>query len=323
MINEVITFGNTHDYILLQLQPEICNQDLEIKSSGSSSVLCTPDRTFQLKDVQQSNTLLFVDAKNQVNGQAKSWLEVTAIEPIFSEQLKQIPVYSPESPCEGIPTASLYASIPASTAEIGRVLRESMCIEISGKVARLDDEYICRLIHTTINAILAAGLDLENISQSAFDKAIEDEEEPSSFLNFILDRFSTNSSINATVIAQFIGIALLRRSSPKSLSQFQAEWQSSLPKAIYTTSLDLSLLSGHFVLNNNLIVPIDIENLPLDPRARLTDLMTIKPRWSREELASFLDPIQAVPNKQKAIDSILLKYTRKIKLGPETVYEKR
>lgn len=193
---------DTDKVILLQLTPDLLNKKLFIKSSSaSSSVLCTESTTYQLKDVQQSNSLLFLSSSEtfkeertlKVKGQAASWLETTVISrPNIN--LAQVPVYNGESHISGIDRDIIFSSLPASNQEIEIALRAAMCIEIDSGYVRLDSGYVLRLIHILINSILAAGLSLQNISEQEYRQAIADEEENVAVLLFLLKRFSSNES---------------------------------------------------------------------------------------------------------------------------------
>lgn len=184
-------------FILLQLTPELLGKKLCIKAaSASSSVLCTEDATYQLKDVQQSNSLMFLssgdraaDQSLELQGQSASWLEITAIrKPVIS--LSNLPVFDGESEVIGVPGDVLFSDIPASEQEILVALRREMCLELNSGYVRLKSSYVLRLAHILVNSLVAFGIDLAKIEEQDFLSSIADEDENAEVLSFLLRRFS-------------------------------------------------------------------------------------------------------------------------------------
>lgn len=191
----------TERFILLQLTPELLEKRLFIKSSSmSSSVLCTGNATYQLKDVQQSNSLLFLSANHDadnnslnIEGEADSWLK-TSLVPRPSVQLSQIPLYDGESDVTGVSVETVFSSFPASNFELERELEAALCVEIDSMYVKLESSYALRMIRFIINSVLAAGMALQQIEEKAFREAIADEVENLEVLIFLLRRFSSKKT---------------------------------------------------------------------------------------------------------------------------------
>ena len=345
MSSSTITFDNeSEQFILLQLSPDLLNERITIKPVGdASTVLCTSNATYQLKDVQQSNLLLFLHSANStdatgltIRGEAKSWLETTKINPNVVQLLKQLPDYSGQGGPQGIPREVLFASIPASEAEIENQLQQHMCIHLQslGGYVRLDYGYACRLIHVVINSILAAGLSLEQVDPVDFLSAIEDEEDEKDVLTFILRRFSNmhdgSYRVDPEALVAYIGDSTLREEAIVAIpiDDFRDSWQRRLPKIFIMPKQDLPLdsLRGSYISpTETSIVHLDTHSLSVDPKTRISQLLKVQPRWSESDIRVYLGPLVSSTgqNLTKAIDSMIMKFARKVKVGKQFYIERR
>lgn len=211
MASSDVYFGQAlpEQFILLQLTPDLLEKRLWIKpASSSASVLCTEDTTYHIKDVQQSNALMFLTSSTgeepgtdalQLQGEAASWLESTlSTNPVID--LSRLPLYGGETSVPGISRDVLFSSIPASTAQIEAALESQLCLELDQGYVRLGSSYVLRLVHVIVNSLVANGIDLNSISEAQFKKSVADEEEDPVVLMFLLHSFCKEKHPRRTII---------------------------------------------------------------------------------------------------------------------------
>ncbi len=198
MISSTISFSSLPEeqIILLQLEPALINKRLTIKSSGQNgSVICTPDATFMLKDVQQSNSLLFLttDAEGEdltLDYNAKSWLEIV---PVLRPKidLSMIPTWDGEGETSSVTRNSIEGSIAASSREVQEAMFEGLCVCLDAtRIVRLDSNYCLRLLNLIVNTAIANDLDLATISEDQVLTVMQDDHENTKVIKFLLARFS-------------------------------------------------------------------------------------------------------------------------------------
>lgn len=330
----------TEEYILLQVKDEFLEKPLCIKpSSSNATVLCTDIATYSLKDVQQSNSLIFFSpvepgADLMLQGESASWLESTLI-PKPRINLSQVPVYDGSGSPSGMSSGALFSSTPASNAEIRSSLRNNLCLELDYGYVKLQNAYVLKLLKLLINTILAEGLELSRLSQESILPLIEAEEERTDVLFFLFTRFSRESGTNSTdnhasraidthELIKYTGISVLQEFATQqsiSITKFLTLWSQATPIQLQSHCKELTVLAGHYIHP----VPSQIQHfetsrLSLDPKQRIKELLEVKDRWKDSEIATYLEEI--APDA-KAIQSILLKHTSKVKVGATTFIERR
>ncbi|ORY87891.1 sister chromatid cohesion protein Dcc1 [Protomyces lactucae-debilis] len=331
MTAQILFSEDKQQYLLLQLDDALLGQPLVIKSaSSSSSVLCTPTQTFTLKDVQQSNSLLFLaDSSSNdlvVQGEGSSWLETTRVTPSIKLNLD---IHNPDDGLvgKGFPADVLFSRIAASDAEIEAALSQELAIDLAvcGGFVELHVDYVLRLLGSLINMIQAADMQLTSVDEETFKAAAKDEEDAETLV-FLLHRFSNGAPLclDGDDICRYTGEAALKQVArhPCSLATFKAAWQEMTPVQYRGQAVALSLLEGSYVQPaSNLIQYFAASSLSRNPKARLTQLFDVKERWREEEISTFLSSL--VDGDAKAINSLIMKFARKVKIGKESFVEAR
>jgi hypothetical protein len=334
MTAQVLFGEDQQQYILLQLDDALLNEPLVIKpAAGSGSVLCSSAQTFSLKDVQQSNSLLFLAETNTedelvVQGEATSWLEPNKVKPSIHVDLD---IHNPDDNVigRGIPAEELFSRISASDDEIRSALSQQMAIDLiaCGGVVQLQGDYVLRMLATLINIVQGAGMQLTSINETIFREALAKEEEETEVLIFLLHRFSSGADpycLDGDEICRHTGEAALKQVAkfPCSLTLFSACWQDKTPVQFRHQASSLALMDGHYVQPaSNLIQYFAEAALSSEPKARLAQLFAIKGRWREQEISTFLASL--VDGDVKAINSLIMKFARKTKIGKETFIEAR
>lgn len=114
-------------------------------------------------------------------------------------------------------------------------------------------------------------------------------------------------------IVKLFGIVELGKISTTILTQeFLLNWKTSLP-SFYNVPLEITYLLGYYVtIQQGHIQYINPDNLSSDLGTRFKELLNIVKIWPYEEFVSFIEPL--VP-KERKLDSVIIKYGRKKRLG--------
>ncbi|CCG82394.1 Sister chromatid cohesion protein dcc15 / FY16936)) [Taphrina deformans PYCC 5710] len=331
--------SSPEQYILVQVTPEILDQELFIKPvSSNSTVLCTNSSTYQLKDVQQSNSLLFLSSsapeKLQVQGEAASWLEaVLKLKPKID--LSCVPIFDGGQAIgvQGITQDVLFSRLPASNAEIHGALHKNLCINLHDGYVRLEPDYVLKLLKLLVDTIVAEGLDLNALESNHVLKLTYEDNENQDVLAFLLDRFSVHTTkseaahartgIDGLEVARYTGTATLslHANSPIGTTRFAALWAQATPLPFQQYCKDFQILGGHYIQPvSTQIQYFASDELSVDGKQRIVQLLDVKERWLESEMLPFLLELEG---GQKVAQSLIMKHARKVKVGKTTFIERR
>lgn len=290
-------------YILLQLEDRLLDQPLEIKASGpGSTVLCTADETYTLREVQQSNSLLFLcsepadadaaDASHggeaaalRVAGEAASWLETSHIRPQID--LSIVPLYDNQRPEQSLARDTLFASIPASRVELQRALDDAFCIDVDGEqVARAPLQAVVEVLSDICGNVAPDDARLALAVRTLCS--------------------TPDGALDVDKICRTAARHVLATQAPCTVDRFMLAWRATAPAA-YRDRCVLSLAAGLYLHTT----PTTITAMPVlseDPRTRAAQLFAVRDRWPEKEFTDL---------------GGLVKFARRVRIGRETFVEAR
>ena len=247
-------------------------------------MLCTPDTSFQLRQVQTSNTLFVthptLDAHaNKIPvpttcaiASCPTTLELHPAEgsaPVYLENL--LPLYDivdgeVDASGNGKSKASIFKDIPFSDGQCGQAWRDIMAFEFAGSSWRPSANTLAQVWRSINAAALADGVRLD--SQFLIDDvagAVAEEAYPATLAVAILQRLASDeqekdglwSCLDRTKTVSFVGKVLLeaRRRQPAYLTaDFLDTWKDNLPEA-WREGAELKTIPGVY----NLPTPTTIE----------------------------------------------------------------
>ncbi|KAG5519305.1 hypothetical protein PMAC_001930 [Pneumocystis sp. 'macacae'] len=293
---------------------------LKADHSRGSTVLCSSSKTYLLRNVSQTNSLLLFQKEDDgfsLLKDAKSYIEITEV-PVRINFNNLAPLYDGYD--LHVPdTVPLYTlnqvkrRIPASDEEIHHALTRSMCLVIDGYLRRLSFNYALRVLQ-----LILAHAEVENIclEKLKFDLLMihVGSEEPADVVELVLRRFSHTQvepyAIDGSSIAQWIGIQLLAKckGSPVPLNEFICNWKSTIPSP-FVTYAELSLLQGEYLLiGSSAIQYFPADELSIDPAIRFQELFLAQSKWNLFDILPF---IRGLTTDETKIDLLLRKFTRK------------
>ncbi|KTW30521.1 uncharacterized protein T551_01804 [Pneumocystis jirovecii RU7] len=320
---------------------------LKADHSRKSTVLCSPSKTYSLRNVTQTNSLLLFQKEDDgfsLLKDARSYIEITEatvhinfnhLAPVYDGYDLHVPDTVPL-----YTLSQIKRRIPASDEEIHYALIHSMCLVINGLILRdvylsnhwflghlrrLSFNYVLRVLQ-----LILAHAEVENMSldELKFDLLMTyiDSEEPADVVELVLRRFShtqTESySIDGSSIAQWIGIQMLAKCKGSSvlLDEFIRDWKSTIPSP-FSEYADLSLLQGEYLLTGSSTIQYFPANeLSIDPAIRFQELFLAQPKWNLPDILPF---IRGLATDETKIDSLLRKFTRKQTICQQTILTAR
>ncbi|XP_067386907.1 sister chromatid cohesion protein DCC1 isoform X1 [Emydura macquarii macquarii] len=348
------------DCCLLQLEPGLCAEleaghSLVIRGEkDEQAVLCSKDKTYDMKIADTSNMLLFIPGcktpeqlladqascniiHTQIAGFSNNYWELRRCRP----KLKKLKTLLMENPYEGPDseraktlTASKYTTedlldqIQASEEEILHQLEVVNACNIEGYWRVLEFDYEMKLLNHVTQLI-----DSESWSFSKVPLSICLQElgplEPKEMIQHILlsygmkytDEAEVYFEMNEDKICTAIAQMLLQNAVKFNLSEFQEVWQQSVPEGMRTR---LDQLKGMALLDRNsrpeTIFLLKVEDLPEDNQERFNSLFTIREKWTEADIAPYIQDLCA---EKQTVAALLTKYARSSMQNGVKVYNSR
>ncbi|QSL65950.1 hypothetical protein MERGE_003087 [Pneumocystis wakefieldiae] len=335
--NEDIT-----DRIFLMEVPEDICQFLSAQKPGyltlkpsydrDNTVLCTPSKTYLLRNVTQTNSLLLFQKENDgfsLLKDAKSYLEIVST-PVRINLTHLAYVYDGYN-LDVPDTAQLYTPfqvkrrIPASDEEIENAFVHSMCLFINGYLRQLSFDYAFHIVQLILAYAQEEDVPLDALNFNSLMLNIGSDERED-VVELVLRRFSTRKTepyaIDGRAVAQWIGIHLLSKHKSASIpsDKFIEKWKSTIPEP-FAACAELSLLEGQYlVVEPSMIQYFPEDTLPMDPAMRFRELFLIRPKWN---LSDILPYIRGLATDESKVDALLRKFTRKQTLNQQTIVTSR
>ncbi|KAM3929146.1 sister chromatid cohesion protein DCC1 [Leptodactylus fuscus] len=345
---QCLTFSETFtsgDYSLMELDDALCK---EVEAGGSlvirgdkmdHAVLCSQNKTYDLKIADTSNLLLFIpDGKTpellpadqpplsiipcEIAGFSNHYWELRRRRP----KLKKLKKLLLENPYEGPEnekdtSASVYMTedllnqIQASKEELMEHLKVLHACNVKGFWRLLDFDYEMKLLNH-----ITQLMDSESWSFSRVPLRVCLEElrplEPEEMIEHCLEcfgkRFSeegeTFFALDEDKICRATAQMLLQNAVKFNLSEFQEVWQQSVPEGM-TTRLDQ--LRGLALVDRTsrpeTIFLLKTEDLPEDTQERFNTLFSMREKWTEADISPY---IQDLCREKQTIGALLTKYAR-------------
>ncbi|NP_001134682.1 sister chromatid cohesion protein DCC1 [Salmo salar] len=346
-----LTFGesvSSGDYFLMELDDTLCKHieagnSLVIRGDQDErAVLCSEDKTYDLKIADTSNLLLLVPGcltpdqlttDNQASSQlvhaqiwgfSNSYWELRKRHP----KLKKLKKLLMENPYEG-PVISgqedvtdgkytmgdLLERIQASVEELEAQLQTIHACEVNGYWRLLDFDYEMKLLGHITQLV-----DSESWSFSKVPLSVSLEElgrlEPQEMIEHSLNcygrRYTDNDEVffalNEDMVCRATAQMLLQNAVKFNLAEFQEVWQQSVPEGMGTRLDQLkSLALVDRSSKPETISLLRVEDLPEDTLERFTHLFTMREKWTEEDITPY---IQDLCGEKQTTGALLTKYAR-------------
>lgn len=343
----MITLNSSIDpssqYRLLELGPALLqalenDSSLQIKAATDSAAvaICTRSKTFKLRQINQSNTLLLVQPDgDSITAFGTAWNFLEAVEVKASLDLTTVPIYMGDgeiSVKDGHVTEtvdSLKARLPISDDQFEILWINNLGVEINQTACLMDAQLATIVLNDVLLTAVSKKMKLDNLDRQLLLESTSIEEDYSVvvqvFKRFasLCDTASVQHSFNLQDIAQWYGLQVLRqhaKSTNLSIDQFFRLWKEVIPVNL-GIDLDIDYLVGHYVVPvPNTIRYFTASLLSDSPKTRFQQLFSIKSTWDLNEIVPFIEDIR---NKSVKMENFIMKYARKKNLGRKVVVSAR
>ncbi|KAE9410644.1 hypothetical protein BT96DRAFT_1012143 [Gymnopus androsaceus JB14] len=313
---------------LMELPPELCQlmeasllsegdgSSLKIKGKpGEDAVLCTKDKTYAIRAVSLSNSILVVTSPP--DSELNEILELTQTIPKLHKlnALLKGKEYGEDEEdnddsmnidVQDFTYADAQAMIQASEAELSRGLRERRILQINESLRPISSAYLTKIIQFILNSLAALSLNHESVPIEKLCTALADEHDvPRTVSAQVMGWFGDINelegrwTLNVDAVVREAGLGILKESKDKSVDKDEL--------IISWKELGNYLSSKDHYSEDETVKYFPVSSLPADPAQRFSDLFLTRSKWKNEDIIPFLSDI-AVNAKER--DKMLLKYAR-------------
>ncbi|KAJ3374335.1 hypothetical protein GGF31_007855 [Allomyces arbusculus] len=351
--------STTTDIRLLELPPDLlallesstpaAPLVIRAPSLTSHATLHTADRTYLLREVHTSNTILVCDrapTEWTVRASTGTYLEAVPSAPlraaeILSEVLRASGYDGDEATMDvdGRPKVTmdtLLDAVPASLAELCGLLRRMHAVEINGEIRVLAHKYVKDMLTVIVATAVVQGWDLAQMRFRATVEAAQEYEAPEPVVRHLLCAFAVDEggSVGADtaddfevalspnkLVAHFAECVLSEVGvlGNMSYAEFEAKWTESLPEPL---TIDLAAIEPFSMINADRIFYLPPARLPGAVPDRLRALFAIRDHWPRELLIARVRDL-APTDTAKAAEQMLLKHARLVKADGKVYFAAR
>ncbi|KAG6334251.1 hypothetical protein ID866_4842 [Astraeus odoratus] len=356
------TAQDAGSFRLIELPPELCQliesavgtpsrlQSTVLCIKGhptEDAVLCTTDKTYSLRSVLLSNTVLVgtparTDPEGTINirDQIHEVLELAPSVP----KLHKLPVLlrgmeydeGDEDRRATLPTYSYEQArceIQSSEMEFQQGLKDKRILVLNGFLRPIAPGHLSTILELILSYLVSLSLSHQAADVEELVSALVDEHDvPRPVSLQIMSWFGPVKDglweMDANAVVAEIGLGILRHYKYEAISEsdFLVKWTHAVGDT-FEGLVALELLSGNYLrtISTHTTTKATLNyfpasGLPTDPTARFVELFLSQQRWKSEEIQPFLSDI-AVNSKER--DKLLLKHARAITTPEGTWYTSR
>ena len=343
-LSQIVTFDSTQfDQNVVKIM-EVDKGLAEALETGSTLtlrgeaedgvVLCSADKTYDVKEAETSNSLLLLDGvtwpqeasagcgndnptaleRRSIQGVYHTYLEVKEMRPrlrrlfhLISEKNGQYPGGS------GFRFEDLCSRIQCSETELRAGLAEAGAMEMDGKWYTLQADDKMRVLSLITNFIEENSWPLDGVVREETLRELA-EIESRGVVEHVFDAFldptdgggGDKYSLNAPAVSRFYGEYLLQTTGNAfNLAEFAVMWQQAVPEGVGT---DVQKdLRGIALVDKKVVKYFPEWKLTENVQERLASLFAIKEKWTMDEIAPFVEKLTA---PKLNVNALLTKYSR-------------
>ena len=221
--------------------------------------------------------------------------------------------------------------LPVSDLELSLELEKRNAFLYKNSFRILDSEYLNQILTLIKLSVIEYSLDWDNLSWNSLQILSVEHEIPIEILAHVLTIISIEFYQDENKNDKFYKVSqeewgkivaengfINSNWSGLILKVFLKKWKELVPEDF---KVDVDWLKGNSFVENDKINYFPKSVLEVDPKQRFSQLFQAKKKWNREELIPFLHDI--LTEKDKGFDTLLVKWTRKIKDGNLVYYVAR
>ncbi|CAA3022520.1 sister chromatid cohesion DCC1 [Olea europaea subsp. europaea] len=343
-------FGSHNDITLLEIDetliPDILQQRVTIRGQpDEDAVLCTQSKTYALKYVGTSNSVLLIPPSdkavkecNDINipvasviKVAPGIMEVVEVAPKL-DKLKFLLSQNPYSFDEAsdmdishermntglFSWDNLVDEVQASNEELRSGLQALSAVEIYGYWRVLDDKYMDMILNILLHDVILNDWSFNALNEDEVLRALETDGFPCNIAMHCLKVYGNKveEHVGGSCVWRLeerrICVHFAReilKSSKMKMEKFMAEWIRKVPDGMHAS---FDMLEGEVLTEKlgieTLIYHFSVSSLPSTPAERFKILFRERQKWEWKDLQPYIRDLR-VPGL--SAEAILLKYTRR------------
>ncbi|KAH3684921.1 hypothetical protein WICPIJ_004118 [Wickerhamomyces pijperi] len=318
-------------------------------------VICSSSKTYKLRQRNHSNTVLMTHeistalcVKSGISEKDKDhdvMCGYTALDSVFEchqtdgeIDIAGLPLYDGEhslahfeeskSSYRFLSVEELKESSAISEAEFADLWIKMNGSSINDMAVILTDDFITRGLHVILMSLMAAQVDLSEVSIIECYNLVNDNNDFSmDIVETILKKFSKTKQepleFDNVKVAKWYGVEALRKFATRSaihLDDFLMKWKTEFPP-FFECPIDIPLLKGQYVSPvKDTVLYLSKDSLPNEVQARLKVLFKHQAVWDIEDIIPFVEEFNV---KKLKFDSFIMKFARKKKIGKTVVVTQR
>ncbi|QLL32109.1 hypothetical protein HG536_0C02780 [Torulaspora globosa] len=322
----------------------------------SDVVLCSARRTWLLRQKNHSNTVMLMreflpedeqtqeDSSlfgiprpiNDLLGYSRTTYEYETRATEGRINLDLVPIYNGEvnfpgeSKLKGRTLKDVFDNSPSSETECKvRWYQLGGCV-VNGCPCILSPDMLSNALHVTLMSALAESLDFDRLhpceTYEVVQKDVEKGRSPYvlEVVRTVLAKFGTPNDdetwkLNRRQVAQWYGVRALQKFASRHsvpLEEFLIKWKSTFPP-FAGFDIDIKMLRGWFCEpTRGTVQYVSKDTLPVDVKDRFKMLFKLQSQWDLEAFAPFIEDLNT---KGLKIDTFIMKYARKRRIGKKIV----
>ncbi|XP_061809330.1 sister chromatid cohesion protein DCC1 [Nerophis lumbriciformis] len=360
---QCLSFGDSvssDDYCLMELDDTL-SQHIEAGHSlvirgdkDEHAVLCSGDKTYDLKIAHTSNLLLFlpgcktpeqltnsqdsthvIDA--QIWGFCSSYWEVRRHRPRLKKLLRVLmenPYELPAIAGQQENTENTYTmddlleTIQASEEEIKHHLKTLHACQINGFWRVLDSDYEMKLVGHVTQLVDSESWSFHKVPlQTSLEELgpLEPREMIEHCFNCYGTRYIENGEVfyalDEAKVCRATALMLLNNAVKFNLGEFQEVWQQSVPEGMSTRLDQLkSVALVDRTARPETICLLRVQDLPEDTLERFNHLFTLREKWTEEDITPYIEDLCG---EKQTTGALLTKYARSSTQNGTKVFNSR
>lgn len=344
-----ISSAQDHVYKLVQIPPDLLalmkagDQKILFKAPAAAKnhlVVCTDNDTYTVRQMNHSNTVLLVNDM-QANplgatlahlalppegrlllGVSLSSYEYELTPTSGYIDVSGIATYTGQGAIASQKTvADVLADLPIARLQFEREWHQICGSEVDGRAVLLGLAFVTDALYSLISHLVAQRVDAFDPAQVAEQVQKDDPRVSAAVVATLAGKFCVRVAghyqLDKEAVAQWFGVEALKHSAGAVAdNELLLQWKSSLPP-FFSAPLEMRLLHGHYCRP----APGKVRYLAraaLSPEihARIKEMFQMVREWDYDEFLPFV--AEFIPATKKA-DSVLLKYSRKRRVGKRFV----
>ncbi|KAJ0258548.1 Zinc ion binding protein [Hirschfeldia incana] len=343
-------FGPHEDLLLLEaddsLVSDIFNGRVTLRGlPDEDAVLCTKSKTYAIKFVGNSNSMLLIPPSNSpgfiqedAHGEvsviklAPGNMELVEVSPKL-DKLKKLLLENPlkagevdammmddEKNLALYTWSDLVNIVQASDEELLKGLESLSAIEIDGCWRVIDESYLDMILRMLVNNCVLNSWSFDGLDEEDVVSALVADEFPSELASHCLRVFGSEVKggskwkLEPRLVCLHFARQVLREEKMR-VESFMEEWRKRIPEGMEEK---FEMLEGE-VLTEKIgietrVYTFSVRSLPSTPAERFAVLFKHRPKWEWKDLEPYLRDLQ-VP--RLSMEGLLLKYTRRAQSRPD------